>query len=161
MPLSRLWFLRFLILQVYVGSRNVQFPQVPWRFCYGGQQPTLGDKVRGQERESYMFSEEAVAWKQKEDDYDGRITGKLHWIVSKPWSVESNNLNSRSRAITLPAVWASLVSHYNFMSLCFLFCKIGVITIHCSCSEFWWNNIKCLSQRVLITVNSPPQSSSH
>lgn len=28
MPLSRLWFLRFLILQVQVGSRNVQVPQV-------------------------------------------------------------------------------------------------------------------------------------
>ena len=62
-----------------MGSRNVQFPQVPWRFCCGGQQSTLGDKVGGQGRELlYMFSEEAVAWKQKEDDYAGRMTGKLH-----------------------------------------------------------------------------------
>ena len=61
-----------------MGSRNVQFPQVPWQFCCGGQQSTLGDKVGGQGRELYMFSEEAVAWKQKEDDYDGRMTGKLH-----------------------------------------------------------------------------------
>lgn len=84
------------------------------------------------------------------------MTGKLHWTVSKSWSLESNCLNSRPRAINLPAVWPSFVSHYNVMSLCFLFCKIGVMTIHCSCSEFWWNNMKCLSQRVLINVNSLP-----